>query len=145
MGFQQKGKIGLCVDEVGCDVESVFDASCGSTSQPCSTGRASCPVQLVYHHGQPALRFCPPFVWKTGKNGKRKRDGSKKPGWLVPVEDGPKAQELAARACAQWEKDGRRFTASNPAAVEARAAKIGYAGTGENKNTLGGGPLAWFR
>lgn len=144
-GATQREKTGQCVTADGRAAEPIPDESCGNTSKPCGTGREACPVQLVYRRGQPALRFCPPGRMVINKAGEQKRKGSGMPGWLVPVDSGPNAQKFAAKACAQWEKDGRQFLSTNPAAVAARKARIGYAGTGENKNTLGGGPLAWFR
>lgn len=96
---------GTCRTPEGQQVEPIRDWRCGpQDTKPCQAsskeGRRSCPVQLVWRDGSPYLRFC------TETN---------KPGHLVAVDNPRDAQGLAARACAQWKRDGKRFTADNPA------------------------------
>jgi hypothetical protein len=62
------------------------------TSAPCATARASCPVQLVFSEGRPALRFC----MEKGERGPAK--------YFSDVEE---AAEFAMKACAEWSKNGR--------------------------------------
>lgn len=91
-----------------------------TASQPCMSSRKACPVQLVFKSGAPHLRFC-------------RTAGSGEPGYLVPTPDPSAARKLSAEACAQWNRDGKKFTPTNPAVVAAKAAGVG---TGED-NALG--------
>lgn len=58
-------------------------------SPPCGTARKTCPVQLVFDHGQPKLRFC---------------RAKGEPGRLVAVSSAEEAQRVASKACACWRK-----------------------------------------
>lgn len=61
------------------------------TSAPCSTSRKSCPVQLVFDHGQPALRFC------FAKNQR---------GFAHRFSSVDEAARFAEEACKCWSKTG---------------------------------------
>ncbi len=61
------------------------------TSAPCATSRKSCPVQLVFDKGKPALRFC------FAKNEK---------GFAHRFESVDEAARFAEDACKCWSKTG---------------------------------------
>lgn len=78
-------------------------------SAPCGSKRKGCPVQLIARGGKQYLRFCIAA-------------GNKQPGHMVAVPNPSAARRIATEACAQWESDGRKFTASNPAVRAANGA-----------------------
>jgi hypothetical protein len=71
-------------------VKKITNTWCKGYSNPCGDPkkpRKTCPVQLVWVHGKPNLRFC-------------KTPG--KPGYLVPVKDPTEAARMSAEACKKW-------------------------------------------
>jgi hypothetical protein len=67
--------------------DTVYDAFCAGSSDPCGSPRSTCPVQLVWVDGKPNLRFCR----ELGK-----------PGHLVPVSNISEAMKISDAACAKW-------------------------------------------
>ena len=98
----------------GVEVKLAFQPPAGSyttQSEPCKTGRAGCPVQLVFKDSKPHVRFCGAvkMVEKTDrKTGEKRmvRVGSGEMGWIVPVETPTLARRLVSAACKQWTKAG---------------------------------------
>ena len=116
----------------------VPDNYCGATSPPCGSAkemRSSCPVQLMYLEGKPALRFCV---------------RPQAPGFVVPVQSPEQAEAIARRACAKWPNKIPKIWPENffeknaPEIVSAARTALpkgnwGTPGLGEMRQRNGGG------
>lgn len=88
--------------------DGIVDSYCKGNEKPCSEARKACPVQLVWVHGKPHLRFC-------------KLVGQ--PGYLVPVDSAEQGYAMSKKACEKWGVWPDRFFDDNAPEVVERATK----------------------